>query len=463
MELNGELNNKLNDKLNNEVNNEVIDELNEKVNDEVIDELNEKEYIGGTKKQNGDKIKKFPKLFKITKTGKKTFWNIEINKKGKSYIITITHGYIDGKIVTEEPIIINVGKAGRSALEQAILEAKSRHNKKTHEGFGIENKKDNNDNSDNNNNDDSGEDDKDDKNDKNDKNDKSKSTKCIKIYPYLLKNFEKESGKINYPASAQIKFDGIRAIFGYSCGGSHPLFTSRTTIPLPNQFEHIKNEIIDNEFISKNIFLDGELYSDDITFEEVSGLARKKMLTTEDINKSRLVKYHVFDYLDTMSKQIYSERRKKLEQMFKNNKLKYLVIVPEFIVKSKEEVYDYLNKFTKEGYEGVVIRNLDFLYSQNRISDVQKLKKFQDAEYKIIDAVNGKGRAKDSIIFILETEDGKQFRAVYKGSIEQREKLYKSKDKIIGKMATVNFQELTNTGIPRFGVVKDIRNYILSL
>jgi DNA ligase-1 len=193
-------------------------------------------------------------------------------------------------------------------------------------------------------------------------------------------------------------------------------------------------------------------------------LARKKVLSTEDINKTHLIKYHIFDYFDSKgSKQIYSERRKKLEQMFKNNKFEYLVIVPEFIVNSKEEVYDYLNKFTKDGYEGVVIRNLNFLYSQNRISDVQKLKKFQDAEYKIIDAVNGKGRAKDSIIFILETEDGKQFRAVYKGSIEQREKLYKEKDKIIGKMATVNFQELTNTGIPRFGVVKDIRNYVLSL
>ena len=74
----------------------------------------------------------FPKLTKET-NGKIYEWIIEIQKINDSHYDIITlNGYSDGK-KAEHKVEVKKGKAGRSVLEQAILETQSKYNKKEKE------------------------------------------------------------------------------------------------------------------------------------------------------------------------------------------------------------------------------------------------------------------------------------------------------------------------------------------
>lgn len=392
-----------------------------------------------------EKLKKFPVIYKTAQTGKQVMWSIKLSYSNGGVQIDISRGYVNGKVINETPLIITAGKASRSVVEQANLVATSKYNKKINEGYSV---------------------------DSSNSPGTPGSSKCPKVYPFLLKDFKKDYDKINYPASAQPKFDGIRAISGkLKCGEPISLknltFTSRKAITLSNQMDHIREEMISSGFIENlekgrgDVFVDGELFTSELSFEEISGLSRKKYLGEDDYENTKKIVYNIFDvFYPGNPGMIYSERREILEKAFNSAKAEfsYITLVPEVMVKSKDDVEKKLDQFIKKGYEGIVIRNLDFVYKGARISDVQKYKRFEDAEFKIVGAEKGVGKAEDSIIFILETEDHKEFKATYNGTIAEREKLYSIRSKLIGKMATVKYQELTAMGVPRFGTVKTIRD-----
>ena len=59
-----------------------------------------------------------------------------------------------------------------------------------------------------------------------------------------------------------------------------------------------------------------------------------------------------------------------------------------------------------------------------------------------------------------ETENGSQrFWARPKGTRDERQQLFNTGDKYLGKLLTVRYQELTDDGIPRFPVGVSIRDY----
>ena len=74
------------------------------------------------------------------------------------------------------------------------------------------------------------------------------------------------------------------------------------------------------KIVGENVYLDGELYTDTIIFEELSGLVR---LTTEKTDEEQLekinsIKYNVFDiYFVNSPNMIYEERKEKVEQLMK--------------------------------------------------------------------------------------------------------------------------------------------------
>ena len=64
------------------------------------------------------------------------------------------------------------------------------------------------------------------------------------------------------------------------------------------------------------------------------------------------------------------------------------------------------------------------------------------------------------IVWKCKTKNGKEFNVRPKGTNEERAKFYKEAKKYIGKKLTVEYQELTDDGIPRFPVGKNFRNDI---
>ncbi len=81
-----------------------------------------------------------------------------------------------------------------------------------------------------------------------------------------------------------------------------------------------------------------------------------------------------------------------------------------------------------------------------------------DSEFELVDLEEGRGNLKGiAARAILKTKEGTQFEAGMIGSHEYCADLLKRKAEVIGKMATVVYQNLTPAGIPRFGKLKAIR------
>ena len=113
---------------------------------------------------------------------------------------------------------------------------------------------------------------------------------------------------------------------------------------------------------------------------------------------------------------------------------------------------EYFNKLnddaTAAGHEGIMIRK-NSGYKGKRSKDILKVKKFHDAEYKVVGATNGDIRiveeGKQKIINCLSN-----IVIVHKGnkvgvgsgfSIDQRKEFYKDHSKILGKTVTIQYFE----------------------
>jgi DNA ligase-1 len=121
--------------------------------------------------------------------------------------------------------------------------------------------------------------------------------------------------------------------------------------------------------------------------------------------------------------------------------------------------YEKFQEFIAEGYEGAMLRNSNGPYKQNnRSSDLQKYKEFQEEEYKIVDFTQGEGRDEGTVIWICEIADGTRFNVRPRGTVEHRKDLFNNASKSIGSALTVIFQELSKFGVPRFPVGKSIRD-----
>ena len=424
----------------------------------------------------------FPKLIlKGTPRGKsslrptKKVWKIKtkVDKSKKEIILITESGDLGGRMIHRQKKISNINlssKKGISTLEKfAEEEAKKLFNRKKKEGY-IEiplDRKELNDENKEKENKNEKEKQKENMNIRQGGNTKKKEKKEEKMdnidepktpkkilnktyYPMLAHQFNQKKKEIKYPCFVQPKLDGVR------CVAVGDKLYSRNGNPFPT-LEHIKKELNLNK---DNLVLDGELYTDDINFEKIVGLVKKAKKTPEEEKNTLKIYLNVFDYID--SNLPFDQRLINLNKFFEKNKgLKYIKQVKTEECKSEKNVMEYLDKYTKEGYEGVIIRNKKGKYAENtRSNHLQKLKKFIDEEFEIINYTTpNTGKEVGCVIWICKTKDGKSFNVRPQGNYDERKKQYKEGKKYIGKMLTVKYQELTNDRVPRFPVGLAIRDY----
>jgi len=107
-----------------------------------------------------------------------------------------------------------------------------------------------------------------------------------------------------------------------------------------------------------------------------------------------------------------------------------------------------------------VVRVAESPYLLNkRSSQCIKYKKMMTEEFEIVGAEEAEGKDRGTPIWICETKDGDTFKARPKGTMESRRELWKNRGKLMGEMLTVQFQGLTQDGVPRFPVALAVRNY----
>lgn len=353
-----------------------------------------------------------------TKSKKTRVWIVSVEDKQMYAEIVVEYGFVDGKMVTTTRKVTqgkNIGKINETSyLEQAISEAKSKLNDKIKSGY----------------------------------TESLEKSKSNIILPMLALSFDKRYKDIVYPAAIQPKLDGVRAIYNVK----EKRLQSRKGIFF-HHLEHILEELK-----KVNINLDGELYTDKLTFQELVGLVKKEKLDNNDTKKMEKIDFIVYDIVDTTKD--FKDRNLILQKLFKDNNFKHVKLLKTEIVDNIDQVYIKHKEYNNKGYEGLIIRNLLGKYLiKNRSKNLQKVKSFDDNEYLITGFKQGDGKEKGLIIFECETKQGKKFFVRPEGTYEERAELFKNGKDYIGKYLTVRHFELTSDGIPRFPVGIAIRDY----
>ena len=254
----------------------------------------------------------------------------------------------------------------------------------------------------------------------------NEKVKCTQILPMLANKWAEREKYISTPFYVQPKLDGVRLIV------SKDGCFSRTGKPVDG-FKHLCKGLRDGEY------LDGECYAPDRTFEDITSMFK----TNPDA-----LEFYIFDYFDLKRPELTFEQRMDC------------VSVETILVHDKNEVGKYHDRFTSEGYEGVMIRDRESTYEVGQRSNyLLKYKTFQTEEYEIIGAKTGHGRDANAVVWVCKNADGHNFNVRPEGTISQREDHYANYKQYLGKMLTVRFQNLTAINVPRFPVGVVIRDY----
>lgn len=384
--------------------------------------------------------------------------------------IYVETGQVGGKLSRHEPTFVMTGsyqgttrKDRQTAFTQALIKARSLYNKKIDQGFQT-----------------SAED----------------ATNYVgRLLPMALHRYDDNIAKVKYPVYMQKKYDGIRCL-AYSTkvdidpnvgvkvdkvknAKVNVIMYSRHNIDFTG-LDHIRNDLSTmytkfndhlNEFNidgSKPIYIDGEFYKHGMGLQQISGMARR-----EEASELYFVIFDVIYYLNGQSVPTspFSDRLKVLNKLCIN--LKNIECAETVLCNNVNEVNKFYKQALDSGYEGAILRMQDSLYEismtkEKRSYTTLKLKPSFDDEYEIIGFNQGtKGKDVGALIWVLRTKDGKQFTSVPKDmTYDTRYQIFKDltlhpdkfKKEYLGKMMTIEFQDLSEDGVPQRAKAKAIRN-----
>ncbi len=350
--------------------------------------------------------------FKKSSTGKMVQWTGW--SEGDTFYVE--SGQVDGKKTTTDGVKC-IGKQKRTDAEQASFQLNAKLNKKKDDGY---------------------------------LNDLEKAKTHVIMLPMLAHSYKKRSHNITFPCIVQRKFDGVRC-FAMPDGR----LLSRKGKEFPH-LNHLKNNL-------NRLVYDGELYSDNLTFQEIVGMVKRETLKDGDVERMKLIKLRVYD--------CYDSERPLADFIVRAGTIKETSVgfpsgwevVENFNVHHENKIYELQKQFIEEGYEGAMVRNLNGAYALGkRSANLQKVKTFFDAEYKIVGYEQAVGNDVGTVIWVCRAETpgaASTFKVRPTGTREQRRVWFTHGDSYIGKMLTVKYQELTDDGIPRFPVGISVRDY----
>lgn len=223
--------------------------------------------------------------------------------------------------------------------------------------------------------------------------------------------------KIIFPAFAQLKVDGARAIL-IKKGRDIKILTRSG-----NEYtglNHIKKSL---EHLSEDFVLDGEIIynpNSNKTLDSLSTSPEDRQLSNGIVNKSiqgtiskeesELLQYVVWDYIDLdeytneSKKSLYFERFKKLDQVINNHNI---IKVDNYQVNSLQEAKDFYQKYRQAGYEGIILKNKHMKWENKRTQDAFKFKDEFDVDLRIVGyELHSKNPNKLGAI-LVESDDGK--------------------------------------------------------
>jgi ATP-dependent DNA ligase len=389
-------------------------------------------------------------LYKKDNKGKLRSWVITVTDEIGQASISIDYGQLDGKKANKTTYVKtgkNIGKANETTYqEQACAEAQSKIDTQLKDQYveDLSNVRE-----------------------AGTKGGGSRQVMLAKPYD----PFKKQSGSKDLKGwkiegklvGAQIKFDGVRrgtqitvdSVTMYSRGGDRYKTLPHIEKELLESFHKYRLQYPDVE----EIWIDGEAYSHEISFNKINGITRKGAKTIEEKEDALKIKYYIYD---VMTEECYSERSKLLPLFASEN---VIVVDTKYVIATEETLREEMVTAVNSGYEGLMIRVLDCGYENKRSNNLLKYKEFEDEEFVILDILPSvEGDRAGTVIVAMKTptadRDGNpitEFGTGIARSMEDRMYMLKNKHEFIGRMATINYFGKSEYGVPRFGRYKDLR------
>jgi DNA ligase-1 len=361
-------------------------------------------------------------------------WEIYVNNKGNYSEIVIQSGRLGGNLVENVAKIMegkNTGKSNETThYTQAVSEMNSKIEQQLRKGY-VYDMKD------------------------------AKNSSVLGsgvLSPMLAHKYDRtgkqagsktllQLGLIGKKIFVQPKLDGNRATVKVEDGVA-TMYT-RKGDKMVVQFQNIIDDV--ESKATEDCVLDGELYSEKISFNKLNGLIKKEKATQEDIENRKFIKFHLYD---VMNQDGYKERFDYIQKFASDN----IVLIDNYeIVATEENIQEYLEKFLSEGNEGLMIRVQDVPYQNKRSWSLLKDKVFDDAEFKV---VGFKEDRRGGFVGRFEVMDSKGIISGAGASGQSQDECreyWEHQEDYIGKMATVKYFGVDEGGKLRFGKFKAFR------
>lgn len=284
--------------------------------------------------------------------------------------------------------------------------------------------------------------------------------------PLLAETID-DLNKVPYPVLVSVKLDGIRAIV------KDGIVYTRSMKPVRNKYVQF---LFGREEYNG---LDGELIVGEPNAVDVYRTTNSGVMSADGEPD---VKFYVFDRWD-LAEEEYSYRLENGTYGHSDNP--GIVVVTQWLANSAEDVLRYETAALEDGYEGLMLRRADAKYKFGRSTAkefiLMKLKRFHDAEYKVVGFVermrnnneatknelgyaerstcreNLEGRG-DLGALVLEFTDGQTFNCGTGFTDQDRREIWDNRDQYLGRMAKVKSFLIGVKDLPRFPVWLSFRD-----
>lgn len=261
--------------------------------------------------------------------------------------------------------------------------------------------------------------------------------------PPPCKAYEDISG-IVYPAFGQIKYDGARCQMT-KIDGKIVAFSANDNIC--QKFDIVFAKLAD--YLDDGQWLDGEIVfmnKDAMMDRKASnGLFNKSVRGTITDIEANLAMFFIWDLHDNgVSKTPYRER---IEQMKKfGGLLPNVKVVDTFTVSSEDQAFQHFKHEVLKGNEGIILKNMEFVWEPKRVRAMGKLKEIYDADLVVIDTIPGEiGSKYESMIgkLVASTkQDEAEIIVANVGTGLSDVDRSLGKDYWVGKIVTVSYNKI---------------------
>lgn len=253
-----------------------------------------------------------------------------------------------------------------------------------------------------------------------------------------------------WPVMVQPKLDGIRCRVIFTENGAIMVSSEDNVIhTLPHITEFFNTHL---EFFKQFGELDGELYKHGMPFEEIISIINRD----NTHHNHKYIEFHCFDYIrdEGESNQVRDYALSLMSMRVHDNDC--LKRVPTKLAQDINEVYKWLDSFHGQGYEGIMVRHPLASYQRKRVTTMMKFKPKKSDTYMVcgwtkLQDKDGNWREELGAL-VLRDPEGNEFNVGTGFTQLQRRELWEDRDKLMGKDCTINYQNLTERGVPRFSV-----------